>query len=57
VPEQTVPSPRRPPRVPRERNRVLGILLASVASCVFTLVVTLVILFHYAEVHHLFAKL
>jgi hypothetical protein len=42
---------------PRERNRVLAVMLASVAAAVFAIVMTLALLFHYVEAHHLLAHL
>jgi hypothetical protein len=43
--------------VPLRRNRMLAMALVSVAASVFAMVVTLVVLFHYAETHHLLANL
>lgn len=54
---ERAPGVLRVPTAPRQRNRVLGLLLASLALTVFVTVFTLVILFHYAEAHHLLAKL
>jgi hypothetical protein len=48
--------PRRAPIVPRQRNSVLGLLLASVALAMFVFVFVLAVFFHYAEAHHLLAK-
>ena len=40
-----------------QRNRLLAIVLASVSGFVFVTVITLALLFHYAEVHHLIPRL
>jgi hypothetical protein len=42
--------------VPRQRNRMLAFVLASVVALVFVTVVALVVLFHYAEIHHTLAS-
>jgi hypothetical protein len=41
----------------RARNRVLATLLAGVAALGFTTVISLAVLLHYAETHHLLANL
>jgi hypothetical protein len=56
VQPDAAPVPRRVPTVPRQRNSVLGLLLASVALAMFVFVFVLAVLFHYAEAHHLLAK-
>ena len=43
--------------VPTQRNRLLAFTLASVAVLVLVTAVTLVILIHYAEVHHMLTTL
>jgi hypothetical protein len=42
---------------PSQCNRVLVAALISVAASVFAIIVTLVVLFHYAETHHMLASL
>ena len=42
--------------VSAQRNRLLAMTLASVVALVFVTVVALVVLFHYAEVHHTLAS-
>lgn len=41
----------------RQRNRQLAAVLAGVAAAVFVTVVSLALMFHYAEAHHLLAQL
>jgi hypothetical protein len=41
----------------RRRNRMLAMLLAGVAAFSFAAVLTLAVLLHYAEAHHLLANL
>ena len=41
----------------RRRNRMLAMLLAGVAAIGFATVLTLAVLLHYAEAHHLLANL
>jgi hypothetical protein len=41
----------------RQRNRQLAAMLACVAAAVFVTVVSLGLMFHYAEAHHLLARL
>lgn len=36
----------------RRRNRLFAIMFACVAIAVFVVVMTLAVLYHYAEVHH-----
>jgi hypothetical protein len=40
-----------------QRNRVLAFALFSVVASIFALVVTLTVVLHYAEAHHLLASL
>jgi hypothetical protein len=40
---------------PRQRNALFAAMLASVALLVLVVVVSLVVLIHYAGVHHLLA--
>jgi hypothetical protein len=45
------------PTIPlQRRNRSLGLALASIAAAVFVTVIALVVLFHYAEVHHVLSR-
>jgi hypothetical protein len=53
----TMLSARNDDRVPFRRNRILAMALFSVVTSIFAMVVTLVVLFHYAETHHLLASL
>lgn len=41
----------------RRRNKMLAMLLAGVAAIGFATVLTLAVLLHYAEAHHLLANL
>jgi hypothetical protein len=41
----------------RQRNRMFAALLASVATLVFVIAISLAVLIHYAEVHHILAQL
>jgi hypothetical protein len=41
----------------RRKNRVLGMLLASLAGLVLVAAISLAVLLHYVEAHHLIAKL
>ena len=36
----------------RQRNRMIGLMLASVAALMFIAIVTMAVLFHLAEAHH-----
>jgi hypothetical protein len=47
----------RVPSIPRRKNRVLALALASVAVLALVTAVTVTILIHYVEVHHLLAAL
>lgn len=47
----------RPRPVPRERNRVLVIMLAGFAALVFITVIVLSALFHYVDVNHALQQL
>ncbi|QXX74380.1 hypothetical protein MHY1_01192 [Methylovirgula sp. HY1] len=47
----------RPGPVPRRRNQMLAIVLASLIAGLFIFVVGLVIALHYAETHHMLANL
>ena len=40
----------RPRRIPREQNKVFALILLSVAIGIFAVIVTFVVLLHYAEV-------
>lgn len=57
-PKAAAPSgavPRSGPRVAgtlRRRNRLLALMLATVAGSVFVLVLCLVVMFHYLQAHH-----
>jgi hypothetical protein len=53
-------APRLPPpakRSLRRQNRLLALVLGSVAVLGFATVLSLAVLLHYAEVHHLLANL
>lgn len=41
----------------RQRNRTLALMLACVVGAMFVTVFTLVVLFHYAEAHHMLVQL
>jgi hypothetical protein len=56
----TIPRPAETPSAcgpSRRRNRMLAVLLASVAASAFTTVIILAELVHYAEAHHLLSSL
>ena len=36
----------------RRRNRILALMLATVAGSIFVLVLCLVVMFHYLQAHH-----
>lgn len=41
----------------RQRNRMLAAALAGIAAAMLVVVVTLAVMFHYAEAHHVIAAL
>jgi hypothetical protein len=47
----------RPAAPPARRNRLLGLVLAGIAALAFVTCVTLAVLVHYAETHHMLASL
>jgi heme A synthase len=58
--EPRLPPPAKAPpanRPLRRRNRLLALLLGSVAVLGFVTVLSLAVLLHYAEAHHLLAGL
>jgi hypothetical protein len=56
---EAAPSPAAalPPPSRRRQNRRLATVLAGIALCAFVTVISLALVLHYAEAHHLLANL